>query len=460
MTAEYHIVCEQEGGYVAHGAARQLWDSRVAEVVITGPAETGKTLACLQKLDYLLWTHPGAQAVLVRKVRDTIYPTCLQTYLKKVLLPDSPVRAYGGERPAWFDYPNGSRLWLAGLDDPGKALSSERDFVCVNQAEELSADDWQVLTTRTTGRAGNAPFGQTFGDCNPGPPHHWIKHRPSLTLLESRHQDNPVLFDGQDWTEQGRRTLAALDALTGVRRERLRFGRWVSAEGVVYAFDPRVHVVEPFAVPAEWTRIRAVDFGFVNPFVCLWLALDPDGRAYLYRELYRTQRTVAEHAARIKTLSASEAYEATLADHDAEGRETLHQSGVFTLPAMKAISVGIQAVEARLALAGDGRPRLFVFRGALVERDESLAERHLPVCTEQEFDAYSWPKSSDGRPIKEVPVDLHNHGMDALRYAIMYADARQRLGGERMNTGPRRAASRPPPGAFGPGDARRFPQRF
>lgn len=457
MTAEYHIV-EQEGGYVAFGAARQLWDSRAPEVIITGPAETGKTLACLQKLDYLLWTHAGAQAVLVRKVRDTIYPTCLQTYLKKVLLSDSPVRAYGGERPAWFDYPNGSRLWLAGLDDPGKALSSERDFVCVNQAEELSADDWQVLTTRTTGRAGNAPFGQCFGDCNPGPPHHWIKNRPTLTLLESRHEDNPTLHDGHTWTEQGRRTLAALDALTGVRKERLRYGRWVSAEGTVYAFDPRIHVIEPFAIPAAWTRLRGIDFGFVNPFVCLWVALDGDGRAYLYRELYRTQRTVAEHAARIKALSGQEVYEATLADHDAEGRETLQQAGVFTLPAQKAISVGIQAVEARLAVAGDGRPRLFVFRGALVERDESLAERHLPVCTEQEFDAYSWPKASDGRPIKEVPVDLHNHGMDALRYVIMYADARQRLGSARIETGPRRPAATHPRGTTLGGDFRRVPR--
>lgn len=48
--------------------------------------------------------------------------------------------------------------------------------------------------------------------------------------------------------------------------------------------------------------------------------------------------------------------------------------------------------------AADGRPRLFLFRGSLVERDEDLAMRRLPVCTEQEFEVYSWPKAADGRP--------------------------------------------------------------
>jgi hypothetical protein len=29
---------------------------------------------------------------------------------------------------------------------------------------------------------------------------------------------------------------------------------------------------------------------------------------------------------------------------------------------------------------------------------------------------------ADGRPIKEVPLDVNNHGMDATRYAVMYVD--------------------------------------
>jgi hypothetical protein len=445
-------------GYQPKGSALELWRCKAHEVMIAGPAETGKTFACCQKLDGLLWKYPGAQAVMIRKTYKSLVPTAWQTYHKKVLGEDTPCRIFGGQYPQHVDYPNGSKLWLAGLDTPGKALSSERDFVYVNQAEELSGDDWGVLTSRATGRAGNSPYPQVMGDCNPGPPHHWIKHRPGLLLLESRHEDNPTLHDGTTWTEQGRRTLAVLDALPGVLRERLRFGRWVSAEGTVYQFDARIHLLDPFAIPPEWPRIRSIDFGYSNPFCCLWLALDPDGRLYVYRELYMTGRTVRAHAEQINRLSQGEGYMATVADHDAEDRATLAECGIHTLPATKALSVGIQAVELRLQVQGDGKPRLFVLRNTLVERDDGLAERRLPVCLEQEFDAYSWPKAADGRPVKEVPIDLHNHAMDALRYAVMWADNYQRVGRAVPEFGGRSTPA--PKGVYGGRrtDGRKFPK--
>jgi phage terminase large subunit len=224
-----YVVKEDGSGPTLRGAALQLWNHRGPECILSGPSESGKTTALLQKLHCFLIVFPGAQGVLLRKVRATVYSTCLQTYLRRILPQPEAVQSFGGEHPQFYTYPNGSRLWIAGLDDPQKALSSDRDIVAVNQAEELTLDDWEVLTTRATGRAGNAPYAQVLGDCNPhGGPNHWIKQRASagrLVLLESRHEDNPALFDGNDWTEQGRRTLAVLDALTGVRKERLRYGR-------------------------------------------------------------------------------------------------------------------------------------------------------------------------------------------------------------------------------------------
>ena len=46
----------------------------------------------------------------------------------------------------------------------------------------------------------------------------------------------------------------------------------------------------------------------------------------------------------------------------------------------------------------------------------------LPHSTLDEFGAYSWPKGQDGKPVKETPVDMFNHGLDALRYAVIYVD--------------------------------------
>jgi hypothetical protein len=439
-------------GYEPRGAALALWKCKSPEVIVSGPAQTGKTLACCHKLDALLWKYAGSQAVMLRHEYKSLIPTAYQTLRKKVHGNDTPVRPYGGEKPEWLDYPNGSRLWIAGLDNPGKALSSERDFVYVNQAEEISLEDWGVLCSRATGRAGNSPYPQVMGDCNPGPPHHWIRGRAAegrLVLLESRHEDNPTLFEGGEWTPLGLQTLATLDALPGVLRDRLRFGRWIAAEGAVYGFDARLHVVDQLP-PGITRRFRSWDFGYTNPTCVQWWGVDGDGRLYLYRELYHTGRTVQEHAGQVKSLSQGEAIEATVADHDAEDRATLLACGIGTVPAMKEVSVGIQAVQARLAVAGDGRPRLFVVRNCLVERDESLAAARKPCCTEHEFDQYVWPKDASGRPVKEAPVKVNDHGMDALRYAVRYVDGCPEIVRGSIGTG-RRASptANAPRGVFG-----------
>lgn len=423
----YELKATDKGGFAPRGAVKQLWGSRDFETMVSGPAETGKTWGCLQYVNALLWKYPGAHGVMLRKTYADLIASALRTYLR-ILGPNSPVVAFGGERPQWFDYPNGSRLWVAGLDNAGKVLSTERDFFYTVQAEELSENDWETMTTRATGRGAVMPYTRVFGDCNPGPPTHWIKQRQAngvLKLLESRHEDNPTLYsDDGEITEQGTKSIGILDALTGVRRLRLRLGKWAAAEGAVYEdYDPAIHVVDRLPKNWQvWRKIRSIDFGYTNPFVCQWWAIDPDGRMYLYREIFHSRRLVEDHAKEIVRLSEGETYEATVADHDAEDRATLARHGVGTRPAYKGVTVGLDAVGARLKKAGDGRPRLFIVSGATVERDERLVELKLPASTEQEMPEYSYPKNKDGKPIKEEPLKVNDHGCDTLRYAVAYAD--------------------------------------
>lgn len=434
MTTTYQVIRTPPGsgkGFQFFGAAREFWGYRGSEAMLSGPFETGKTIAALTKLHLLLCKYPKCRALMTRSTYAYLVNSAIATYEKKVLpLPPedlrSGVKKYGGEKPEFYDYPNGSRLVVAGLDNPGRTLSSEYDFIYVNQAEEVTLGTWETLTRAVTGRAGNAPYSQLFGDCNPDVPTHWILHRKSLRVFEQLHKHNPALYDQKTGTltEQGKRTMSVLESLTGLRRKRGLEGLWVSAEGLVYEdFDPTVHVIEPFPIPASWNRYRVIDFGFSNPFVCLWVAEDHDGRLYLYREIYMTRRTVRVHAEQINRLSGEESYRYTVADHDAEDRATLDESGIGTIPAMKAISPGIQTVQERLLVQGDGKPRLFIFKNALVEADRELYREYpgdtQPVCTEHEFTAYSWPDGKDGKPNKEVPIDMYNHGLDCVRYLCM-----------------------------------------
>jgi len=416
---------DSEIGYEPWGAAKDLWLCQHNEVIIAGPAETGKTRAALEKLDALMWKYPKSQAVMIRKVRSDMFGSCIQTYEDKVLgyRPNhsTPITKYGGEKVEFYNYSNDSRIWIAGFDNPGKALSSERDFAYVNQAEQLTIDDWETLTTRVTGRAGNAPYAQVFGDCNPGPPSHWIKHRFSLELLHSRHEDNPVLYDREGTiTKQGKKTMSVLDALTGTRKERLRFGRWVQAEGVVYPqFDERIHIIDSFDIPRGWRRVLVIDFGLVHPFVCGWWAIDEDERLYLYRQIYMTGRTVHTHAKQITQLNLNETIEQTICDHDAEDRLTLAENGIPNIPAKKDVLRGIGKVQDRLVLQPDKRPRIFFLRNSLVEIDPILAQGRKPTKVEDEFGGYIWSNSI----VKEHPVKKDDDGMDMTRYAVMYLDA-------------------------------------
>ena len=427
---------ESRVGFECFGGARELWRHQGPEVILSGPYETGKTYAALYKLHTLLAKYPKARGLMVRKTYKSLVASAVVSYEQKVLPhppdhPGCPVSRYGGERPEFYDYPNGSRLLLGGMDNADKFLSAEFDYIYVNQAEELSLDDWEKLTGRATGRAGNVPYPQVMGDCNPGPPRHWIRQRERLKLLKSRHEDNPALFDPSTgaMTDQGARTLATLDALTGVRYKRGRLGQWAGQEGMVYEdWDEDIHLLDRFDIPASWRRYRSIDFGYTNPFVCQWWAADEDGRLYLYREMYMTKRTVKAHAEQINALSVGERIQETIADHDASDRATLKENRISTVAAQKDVTLGIERVQERLKVQGDGRPRLFILRDSLVSVDAARAEEHKTTSTLDEIDGYVFPDGKEGKAEDENPVKVDDHGMDAMRYMVMHLDARQGKG--------------------------------
>lgn len=443
----YAIIHDKINGVKFYGPAREFWAYKGHEAMLSGPYETGKTYAAVSKMHGLLCKYPNARGLMVRKTYASLKTSAVVTYEKKILPvppehPQSGISKYGGEQPEFYDYPNGARLVCAGLDKADKVLSAEYDFIYVNQAEETSLNDWETLLGRATGRAGNSPYAQVFGDCNPSVPTHWIKNRTRLKLFTQMHENNPRLYDQVTGkiTEAGKIAIGVLDGLTGLRYKRGRLGLWVSAEGQVYDnFDPDIHVIPAFEIPKEWTRFRAIDFGYTNPFVCQWWAMDHDGRLYLYREIYMTRRTVKVHAEQIKQLSMDETYSYTVADHDAEDRATLRENGIDTIAAKKDISRGIQAVQERLKLQGEDKPkpRIFILKDCLHEADHNLYREYpgdtQPVNTEQEFASYVWPDGKDGKPNKEVPVDAYNHGMDSMRYMVMMAQQSQEMRGYAEN---------------------------
>jgi PBSX family phage terminase large subunit len=409
------------------GACAELWRRRDPEVLVAGPAGTGKSRSCLEKVHLAALKYPGMRGLLLRKTLSSLSASALVTWRRFVIpeaLAAGVVEFYGGSHqdPAQYRYANGSAIILGGMDKASKVMSTEYDMVYVQEAVELTEDDWEALTTRL--RYGRLPYQQLLADTNPDTPYHWLAgrcDRGATVMLHSKHTDNPLLYD-----DRGRKTaagevyLARLEALTGVRYQRLYLGRWVAAEGVIYDhWDSAVHVVEPFAIPSDWTRWWTVDFGYVHPFVFQWWAEDPDGKLYLYRELYRTKRTVDEHAADVATYSKAEPRpRAVICDHDAEGRATLENAlGIGTVAADKRVLEGIDAVQTRLR-----DRRVLLFRDARVWRDPDLDEQHKPTSTVEEVPGYVWAD----RRTKEQPVKENDDGCDAMRYMVAERDLKGR----------------------------------
>jgi PBSX family phage terminase large subunit len=435
--------------YKPRGGCRAALESRAPEVLLSGPAGTGKSRACLEKLNLAALKYPGMQGLIARKTAVSLGPSALKTWREYVipeLLQTQQVRFFGGnaELPPAYMYKNGSSVAIVGMDNPIKIMSTEFDMIYAQEAIELSENDWESFTIRL--RNGRMPYQQLLADTNPDHPLHWLNVRceSGQTLkLESRHEDNPVLFD-----DQGKVTPAGedyifnkLEKLTGVRYLRYRKGLWVASDGIIYEhYDPAIHLVDRFEIPKDWTRYWVVDFGTTNPFVLQWWAEDPDGRLYLYREIYHTGRLLQDHAAAVKAQVLDDKGNwleprprAIICDHDAQGRMILEKElGLATVAAKKDVLDGIQATEVRFKNAADGKPRIFILKDSLVERDRSLVDAKKPTCTAEEIPQYIWLPPRPGQPPKEEPRKENDHGCDAKRYMVAHRDLNKSGGRARM----------------------------
>ena len=399
--------------YEPRGGALQLFYCQDDEILFEGPAGTGKTRAVLEKVALIAYKYPKCRILLSRKTRASMTESVLVTLEEKVLPDFSPIKSGPSrEHRKLYKFPNGSMIVVCGMDNPDRIMSTEYDVICTFESHELTEDDFEKLTSRL--RNSMMPYQQIIADTNPAGPRHWLNLRANkgaMTRVYSRHTDNPTVTE---------KYLERLRALTGARRARLYEGRWASQEGLVYEFDPVHHFADRFPISRFWRRIRVIDFGYTNPFVCQWWAISPDERAYLYREIYFTKRLVSEHAKQIIRLTGTEDIEVTIADHDAEDRATLEASGITTVPAIKNVTQGIEYVKEMMQVDKTGKPRLFLFRDALVERDQELIDSKKPCCTAEEFDDYSYPKGADGKEMKEAPLKVNDHGMDCTKYVANY----------------------------------------
>lgn len=402
------------------------WRDKSPILLLTGSKNGGKSHLAAEKIHGYLLKYPGSTASLYRKAHEFAVKSIVPM-MQFVIGNDDRIKYINGV----FVYDNGSRAYVAGMLDQKqreaarslRGAKGEPDIAWMEEANAFTRADFEEISANTRGKV--AAWQQVILSTNPDMPQHWIYTDLILgngaKVYYSGVKDNPMASPAD---------FERLDRLTGVQRERLRDGKWVRAEGVVYdEFNPDVHIVDWFQIPDEWDKYRAVDFGYKNPFVCMWWAVDGDGAMYLYREIHEVEKLVEDLTPAIIRLTGSERIIDTVADHDAEDRATMERHGIRTLTANKEVQRGIQEVKSRLSIQNNGRARLYILRGSLVDldgnkRDDTIGEDGAPISLAGEMTAYAWEKYTDGKPNKEAPHKMFDHHQDPTRYMAMRLVAR------------------------------------
>ena len=408
---------------IIQGSSRRLWRSDKREYMYAGPAETSKTFSVCQYLHEMCMTYPRLRVVLTRNVYEDLRTSAIRTYREKIIRQDqagrSPygVTVFGGERPEYFQYPNGSRIYTRGLDNSASVLSEEWDLAAVCQAELLAGDTWTRLVTRTTGRAGNLPAAyrgpRLIGECNPGPPSHWILHRRDqfaerFDFVELTHKDNPTLWDEarRDWTAQGRATIGDLASLEGLDYQRLYLGQWVAAEGTVYELRPE-HLGQDL-----WQRGYPVNLAIdpsngSGPYAALVIQ-QFDRRVLIIDEFYMVGGTDEDLASWWKATPYTKLTDAI---SDPAKPDTIKRLSAL-------LKVPVRAKEGKKDITAQINSVKGLLRQDPVTKQATVAidRERCPVLLD-EFSQYVWRLGKEhGVNVSPTPIDSHNHLLDALAY--------------------------------------------
>lgn len=232
----------------------------------------------------------------------------------------------------------------------------------------------------------------------------------SRCFVPAKLSDNPALMENDP---SYRKKLMLLPPAT---RRMLLEGDWDVFEGRFFPEFGAAHIIAPLKeIPRHWKFYRSVDYGFTDPFCCLWFSVAPDGHIYIIREAYARGMRDVEQAMMVREMT-KETIEYSTADPSmwqkrdgvrsaAENYNT--SGGIMLVPSKNdSRSLGWMAVRNLIAMHPDGTPVMRVFSTCV----NLIKEMNMAVYGDQE-------KHPDDINIRS----RHDHALDALRYwAVLY----------------------------------------
>jgi len=231
---------------------------------------------------------------------------------------------YSGSTHTW-SFPNGSIIQFAHCQneaDVYKYKSQQFDILIIDEATSFTWFIIDYLLTRNRATVDRVtPF--CVMTTNPGDiGHSWFLTLFDLNKTYGEHSQAKEVPNPNGAKQQVYFIPAFLeDNQIGVQRDptyeqrlmqrdpevarALRYGDWTVFAGQAFSqwrYDR--HVREYEALPDNYIRWRAIDYGFTHPMVCYWMAQDVNsGRIYVYRELLLRGQTDRQQARAIKAAT-------------------------------------------------------------------------------------------------------------------------------------------------------------
>lgn len=305
-------------------------ESQAFETLFGGAAGGGKSYG--QLIDALLYAlkYPKSKQIVFRRTFPDLEKSLIRVSLEFY---PTDIASYNSSKHIWT-FKNGSIIDFGYIDsekDVYQYQSAEYDVIRFDELTHFTEYMYVYMISRCRG-ANNYPK-MLKSSSNPGGiGHNWVKER-FIDIGEPNKIHNCRL--NEETTDTGTRVfipslvtdnifmlsydpdyIKRLDNLPEKERQALKYGNWDIYDGMFYPeFKRRIHVIEPFEIPEHWDRYIAMDYG-LDMFAVLFFAIDTRGKAYVYKEIHKSNLIVSEACQTLKSFMRKEQFKGIYAPPD------------------------------------------------------------------------------------------------------------------------------------------------
>lgn len=391
--------------YDLHEAQWQVFNDASRFTVVVAGRRFGKTVLALVKIIaialskkkshvwYIAPTYKQAEMIAWKMLKDMI-PREAITATNEVKLSVSLI--------------NGSEICLKGAENEDSLRGVGLDFVVLDEYAQMKPNVWdEIIRPMLTDRKGKALF---------------IGTPQGKNILHDLYQKGVSGEDG--WASYRFKTIdnpfideteveAAKKQLPEVIYRQEYEASFEHYAGLCYPmFAIERHVINPIELEPYWRTFRSIDYGYINPFACLWFAVSHDGITYVIDEHYEAGKGLGSHAEALKRRKWVADYTYIDPSANAHSRE---KNGIPYSVVMELNDLGILCIPASKSDRNVGISRV----GELFNADKIKIFKNC-VNLIRELQDYRWKDATDlSVNAPEEPVKRNDHACDALRYFIM-----------------------------------------